>query len=164
LYLDPATLQQGGVVTRAQALSHLASVLGPDALTRVLNPKRKRLDERAAEEQVRQKFSEALRRLATLGFVDLLEEDGLKLRAALMRFAEPVRGQGSPAEALEKLVARGEIVLGSGDGEDEPEPRESAAAPPEHHDEPLPASVLSTIDELGDIGTFVEREPPQGEA
>ncbi|HVJ21405.1 MAG TPA: chromosome partition protein MukE [Polyangiaceae bacterium] len=163
LYLDPATLQQGGVITRAQALSHLASVLGADALNRVLNPKRKRMDERAAEELVRQKFAEALRRLAALGFVDLLEEDGIKLRAALMRFAEPVRGQGSPAEALEQLVARGEIVLGSGDAEEEPEPRESAAAPTPH-EEPLPASVLSTIEELGDLGTFVESEPPQGEA
>jgi chromosome condensin MukBEF MukE localization factor len=121
------------------------------------------MDERAAEEQVRQKFSEALRRLASLGFVELLEEDGLRLRAALMRFAEPVRGQGSPAEALEELVARGELVLGSGDNEEEPEPRESVAAPVER-EEPLPESVLSAIEELGDFGTFVEREAPKDDA
>ncbi len=127
LYLDPASMQQGGVVTRVQALSHLASVLGGDALTRP-EPRRKRMDERAAEEQVRQKFSEALRRLAGLGFVDLLEEDGLKLRSALLRFAEPVRGQGSRrAHSGSSLLAK--TVLGGGDSEEEPEPRESVAAP-----------------------------------
>lgn len=163
LYLDPSTLQQGGAVTRAHALSHLASVLGSDALTRALNPKRKRMDERAAEEQVRSKFAEALRRLATLGFVDLLDGDGLKLRAALMRFAEPVRGQGSSVEALEKLVARGELVMGTGDADEEPEPRESAALVDEEEPEPeqqLPQEVLSTLEDLADFGTFVEREPP----
>ncbi|HEX2674567.1 MAG TPA: chromosome partition protein MukE, partial [Polyangiaceae bacterium] len=73
LYLDPATLQSGGVIKRADALSHLAAVMGSDALTRAFNPKRKRLDERVAQETVRGKFAEALRRLAALGFVDLLD-------------------------------------------------------------------------------------------
>ncbi len=42
---------------------------------------------------MRAKFGEALRRLSTLGFVDLLENDGLKLRSSLMRFAEPVKAK-----------------------------------------------------------------------
>lgn len=122
LYLDPATLQLGGVIKRSDALSHLAAVMGSDALTRAFNPKRKRVDERVAQETVRAKFAEALRRLSTLGFVDLLEADSLRLRPGLLRFAEPVRGRGSPAEALERLVARGEIVLGAGgDEEDAPD-------------------------------------------
>ena len=75
LYLDPATLQSGGVIKRADALSHLAAVMGSDALTRAFNPKRKRVDERVAQETVRGKFAEALRRLAALGFVDLLDSD-----------------------------------------------------------------------------------------
>jgi chromosome partition protein MukE len=129
LYLDPATLQHGGVIKRSDALSHLAAVMGGDALTRAFNPKRKRLDERVAQETVRSKFAEALRRLATLGFVELLEADNLRLRAGLLRFAEPVRGRGSPAEALERLVARGELVLGDGDA------TEDDGADAEPHDE-----------------------------
>ncbi|MEO8902775.1 MAG: chromosome partition protein MukE [Polyangiaceae bacterium] len=152
LYLDPATLQHGGVIKRSDALSHLAAVMGGDALTRAFNPKRKRLDERVAQETVRSKFAEALRRLATLGFVELLEAETLRLRAGLLRFAEPVRGRGSPAEALERLVARGELVLGDGaditegdDGDAEEEPEAEDALEPE-----LPPQDLSDFDDFGE--------------
>jgi chromosome partition protein MukE len=158
LYLDPATLQSGGVIKRADALSHLAAVMGSDALTRAFNPKRKRPDERVAEETVRGKFAEALRRLAALGFVDLLDSDALRLRPGLLRFAEPVRGRGSPAEALERLVARGELVLGEGvsedDGEDDGEPRDEPDEAPETPQAPepfqLPSEMLSEFDDFGE--------------
>ena len=173
LYLDPATLAQGGVIKRSDALSHLSAVMGSDALTRALNPKRKRQDERVAQENVRAKFAEALRRLAALGFVDLMEDDSLRLRPGLLRFAEPVRGRGSPAEALERLVARGELVLGEGGAEDDPEapdpltsdgqeaideeePEEEApqvSAPPPYE---FPSDLL---EEFEDIGTPVA--PPE---
>ena len=167
LYLDPATLQSGGVIKRADALSHLAAVMGSDALTRAFNPKRKRLDERVAEETVRGKFAEALRRLAALGFVDLLDSDSLRLRPGLLRFAEPVRGRGSPAEALERLVARGELVLGDGgseeDADDEGEPRDDPGEPdepdePEQAREPfqLPSELLSEFDDFGE-----DASPPE---
>ncbi len=158
LYLDPATLQHGGVIKRADALSHLAAVMGGDALTRTFNPKRKRVDERVAQETVRSKFAEALRRLAALGFVELLEGESLRLRAGLLRFAEPVRGRGSPAEALERLVARGELVLGDGgditDGDaDEGEP--DGEAEPEDAPEPeLPAQDLSDFEDFGETPSF----------
>ena len=159
LYLDPATLQSGGVIKRADALSHLAAVMGSDALTRAFNPKRKRLDERVAQETVRAKFAEALRRLAALGFVDLLESDTLRLRPGLLRFAEPVRGRGSPAEALERLVARGELVLGDGgvddlgDDDDPTEADEEEAAPapaPAPQAFEMPVEVLSVFDDFGE--------------
>jgi chromosome partition protein MukE len=164
LYLDPATLQHGGVIKRSDALSHLAAVMGGDALTRAFNPKRKRLDERVAQETVRGKFAEATRRLAALGFVELLEDDSLRLRAGLLRFAEPVRGRGSPAEALERLVARGEVVLGDG-GDPETDESEDETAdlglddtvddaaddPSEEPVEPEPAPPdLSDFDDFGD--------------
>jgi len=60
---------------------------------------------------VRARVGEAVRRLAGLGFVDLVDDDQLRLRPALLRFAEPVRGLSEPAEALAQLVARGEIAL-----------------------------------------------------
>jgi chromosome condensin MukBEF MukE localization factor len=60
-----------------------------------------------------------VRHLAALGFVDVAE-DQLRLRPALLRFAEPVRGLSEPAEALAKLVAQGEVTL-EGEGEGEPE-------------------------------------------
>jgi len=174
LYLDPTTLQHGGVIQRADALSHLAAVMGSDALTRAFNPKRKRVDERVAQETVRGKFAEALRRLAALGFVELMDNDALRLRPGLLRFAEPVRGRGSPAEALERLVARGELVLGDGnpdeedasDFSDEHEDSddaegEDAQAQPQPASFELPSEVLS---EFADFGENVARpEPPPAE-
>jgi chromosome partition protein MukE len=166
LYLDPTTLQHGGVVKRSEALSHLAAVMGSDALTRAFNPKRKRLDERVAQETVRAKFAEALRRLSTLGFVDLLEADNLRLRPGLLRFAEPVRGRGSPAEALEQLAARGELVLGDGESDDSDD--ESSAldqiepdegAPESPAEIALPPELLSEFDDFGEPSSYVEREP-----
>ncbi len=167
LYLDPNTLQSGGVVQRSDALSHLAAVMGSDALTRTFNPKRKRVDERVAQETVRAKFAEALRRLSTLGFVDLLEGEAMRLRPGLLRFAEPVRGRGSPAEALERLVARGELVLGEGLEQDEPDGDElyaeseaddsEVAAPPSFE---LPSELTSEFDDFGEDVPRAEPPPP----
>ena len=79
---------------------------------RTLNPRRKRLL-RAGRRRRRfaHRSARPLRRLADLGFVDMLEESHLRLRPALLRFAEPVRDQQDPSGALERLVAEGEIVL-----------------------------------------------------
>ena len=116
LYLEPGTVETGGIVTREQVLAHLAGVVGSDVLVRALNPKRRRYDERVAAETVRAKVADALRRLATLGFVDALDEPRYRLRAPLLRFAEPLRGAGSPAAHLAELVASGELVLSEDDG------------------------------------------------
>ncbi len=111
LYLDPSTAANGGLVTREQVLGQLAAVMGTDTLlTAFTGPKRKRFDERVAQETARSKVSEALRRLATLGFVEITEPNVL-LRPSLMRFAEPVRGAAAPEAALERLAAAGELVL-----------------------------------------------------
>ena len=122
LYLDPATLQHGGVVGREALLQRLSALLGLDVLVRTLDPRRMRrgkFDERIASEALRTKVSEALRRLAELGFVDALNDTQLRLRPALMRFAEPVRGLDDRSAALERLVRAGEVVLDG--GEQEPE-------------------------------------------
>jgi chromosome partition protein MukE len=111
LYLDPAAIERGGVVTQEALVAQLSAVLGSDALIAAFNPKRKRFDERVAHKNVRSKVAEATRRLAGLGFVELLDAEQLRLRASLMRFAEPVRGLAEPAEALAKLAASGELVL-----------------------------------------------------
>jgi chromosome partition protein MukE len=129
LYLDPATLQHGGVVTREALLQRLSGLLGTDVLVRTLNPRKRKYDERIAAETVRVQVGEALRKLADLGFVDVVDPARLRLRPALMRFAEPVRGLADPGDALERLVAHGEVLLGDagetedgdeGDGEDIP--------------------------------------------
>jgi chromosome partition protein MukE len=111
LYLDPATVERGGRVTAEELIAQLVAVLGADALVRELSPKRKRQDERVAQRIVRARIAEAARRLAGLGFVDLGDDDHLRLRTALLRFAEPVRGLAAPAEALARLVAQGEVAL-----------------------------------------------------
>lgn len=112
LYLDPATLQHGGVVAKEALLQRLSGLLGADALMRTLNPRKRKYDERVAAELVRAQIGEALRRLSDLGFVDLVDDAHLRLRPALMRFSEPVRGLTEPNAALERLIARGEVVLG----------------------------------------------------
>ncbi len=117
LYLDPATVQNGGVITRDDVLGHMASVMGTDGLMAAFNPKKKRLDERVAQETVRTRVAEGLRKLTAGGFLEALEGDAYRLRSALMRFAEPVRTSDSPAEALRRLVEKGEVVLVT---EDEP--------------------------------------------
>jgi len=114
-YLDPHSVEKGGVIGRDDLLGQLAAVMGTDALMRALNPKRKRVDERVMQRTVRQKINEALRRLEQLGFVEQLEGEKLRLPASLMRFAEPVRGLEAPSEALAKLLERGEISLAPGD-------------------------------------------------
>jgi chromosome partition protein MukE len=110
LYLDPAAIERGGRVTMEELIAQLVAVLGSDALIRAFNPKRKRYDERVAQKTARARVAEAVRHLAALGFVDMTEEQ-LRLRPALLRFAEPVRGLTEPAEALAKLVAQGEVTL-----------------------------------------------------
>jgi chromosome partition protein MukE len=109
-YLDPAAIERGGRVTMEELIAQLVAVLGSDALIRAFNPKRKRYDERVAQKTARARVAEAVRHLAALGFVDVTEEQ-IRLRPALMRFAEPVRGLSEPAEALAKLVAQGEVTL-----------------------------------------------------
>lgn len=117
LYLDPATLHHGGVVAKEALLQRVSGLLGTDVLVRTLNPRKRKYDERVAGETVRTQVGEALRRLASLGFVDLLDDGALRLRPALMRFAEPVRDLADPVAALERLVARGEVLLGEGSGD-----------------------------------------------
>ncbi len=131
LYLDPASVEHSGVVTREQVLAQLAGVMGADALVRAMNPKRRRYDERVAEEAVRSKVAEALRRLATLGFVEAIDETRVRLRPALMRFAEPARAAVAPEKALASLVAAGELVLteeGTDSEETEPDALEQPDA------------------------------------
>jgi chromosome partition protein MukE len=127
LYLDPATLQHSGVVARDVLLQRLAGLVGQESLVRILNPRRKRFDERVAAETVRTQVAEALRKLSDLGFVDLVDEARLRLRPALLRFAEPVRELTDPTQALERLVARGEIILADAPEEDAPTDDEEQA-------------------------------------
>lgn len=112
MYLDPATLQHGGMVQRETLLQRLSGLLGTETLVRTLNPRRRKLDERIAAETVRTKVAEALRRLTDLGFIDSVDDAMLRLRPALMRFAEPVRDLSDRQAALERLVRSGEITLG----------------------------------------------------
>jgi chromosome partition protein MukE len=139
LYLDPAAVERGGRVTMEELIGQLVAVLGSDTLIRAFNPKRRRYDERVAQKTARARVAEAVRHLAALGFVDVAE-DQLRLRPALMRFAEPVRGLSEPAEALAKLVAQGEVTLeAEGDAEagagDEGEDAEAEADGDDDDDE-----------------------------
>lgn len=154
LYLDPVTVERSGRVTAEDLIAQLVGVLGSDALIRAFNPKRKRYDERVAQKTVRSAVAQATRRLAQLGFVELADGDQLRLRAALLRFAEPVRGMSAPAEALAKLVAQGEVAL-EPDAPAEDAPREdddAVEAPAPDDDAPIDEPIDDTDDD-DDEGT-----------
>jgi chromosome partition protein MukE len=123
LYLDPSTAARGGVAVREALLQRLNGLVGTEDLVRTLNPRRRTYDERIAAETVRKKVTTALRELAKMGFIDLIDTERFRLRPALMRFAEPVRALSDPAGALERLIGDGEVVL----AEDESEDKESDA-------------------------------------
>jgi len=162
LYLDPANVEQGGRVTREQVLAHLATVMGTDALIVALNPKRRKYDERVAQETVRARVADALRRLAALGFVEAVAAEEFKLRPALMRFAEPVRASADSTDALSRLVASGEVAFAPVEPETEvgggPEGDEagdgSGSAEGSNEPEPTSADPLAALDvsEFEDFG------------
>src|ERR1051325_4122787 len=53
LYLEPATVEQGGMTTREQLLGQLSASMGDEQLMLAFNAKKKRTDERVAQELVR---------------------------------------------------------------------------------------------------------------
>jgi chromosome partition protein MukE len=158
LYLDPATVEQGGVTSRDQLLSQLSASMGTEQLMAAFNgAKKKRLDERVAQEMVRARVSEAIRRLASLGFVELLPEERIRLRASLMRFAEPVRGSGADVEALNKLVASGEVALQDDAADTSDSAEQAEASSPE-------AAPIAEWNESEEWGRGFDAEtPPEGE-
>jgi len=130
-YLDPSTLQSGGVITQEQVLARLSNLISDAALADALNPKKKHNSERVIQETIRTKVSSAIHRLIKLGFIDKVEQDRVRLRASLLRFADPVRGLEQRDRALERLIASGDIVL----------PESEAGEPDDdddHHDEDEP--------------------------
>lgn len=153
LYLDPRTVEHGGVVGRDEVLGQLATVLGTDDLVRVLYPQKKRVDERVAQEGVRTKVTEAIRKLTSLGFATQTEDGRAKLGPALLRFAEPAR-LAEPADVvLARLAAEGEVVLtdGEDDGAIDPDEDEIPPSEPpsglEDANEPTENPVIASVTE-----------------
>jgi len=126
LYLDPSTLQHNRTITRELLLQRLSSLVGTEVLIRTLNPRKRKYDERVAAKTVRKEVDKAIRRLVDLGFTQPVEDDRLQLRPALMRFAETVRGADGSTDALERLIASGEIE--DGERHDEHEDDEEVEA------------------------------------
>lgn len=136
LYLDPSTLQDGGVIDKAAVLRRLDGLLGLEALHRALAPRRQRIDERVAAETVRTRVAAALRELADLGFVDLLSGERLRLRSALLRFSDPVRPSPDPGGALARLIRDGQATTTPDDDEDSSAADEASDTAPPQGTEP----------------------------
>ena len=119
VYLEPATVQAGGLTQQSVVIARLASVAGERDLIQALNPRRRKYDERIAQETVRLEIAKALRGLESLGFIDLREGEQVRLRLGLFRFAEAVKGLGDPAEALSRVIADGKAVAETAGDEDE---------------------------------------------
>ncbi|MBA2660761.1 MAG: chromosome partition protein MukE [Bradymonadaceae bacterium] len=125
MLLDPSTVQAGGSVKKAQLVELLVSLVGEERLLQALNPRRSRRDERVEQELARKEVDRALRTLNKLGFIDVVDPENLRLRAALLRFAEAVRATDEPARALERMIGRGEADVDQDHDEHEPEEDES---------------------------------------
>jgi len=119
VYLEPTTVQAGGVTQQSVVVARLASLVGERELIQALNPRRRKYDERIAQETVRMEIAKALRGLESLGFIDLGAGEQVQLRLGLLRFAEAVRGLSDPAEALSHLIAEGKAVAETTNGEDD---------------------------------------------
>ncbi|MEO1335404.1 MAG: chromosome partition protein MukE [Myxococcota bacterium] len=115
MFLDPATVADSGIVRQDDLLRRLSEILGTDTLVRTLRPQKRKIDERTSGEIARTGVAKAARMLADLGFVDAIDERRLRLRPALMRFADPVHDLSDQQEALERLVRRGEVRLEVGE-------------------------------------------------
>jgi chromosome partition protein MukE len=109
LYFDPNSLARGGIVTKEQVITRLVAVVGTEALIKIFHPRKKKYNEKVMGDMIRAKLSDSLRRLSALGFVEALDDDRYKLKSSLIRFAEPVRSAGDTAQALETLIAKGEV-------------------------------------------------------
>ena len=120
-YLDPAMLEQGGMIDRTQLVSRLSGLVGDVRLVRALNYRRRPSAERVAQEVVRNEVDKALRSLATLGFVELIAEDQVRLRMPVLRFADAVRGLEAPAAGLERLIRDGRAVTPETDTDEDGE-------------------------------------------
>jgi chromosome partition protein MukE len=121
-YLDPSTVQFGGVVTHEQLLARSANLMSDKQLANVLNPRKKHSSERVIQDTIRAKISSAVQRLDKLGFIEKRDGDRLRLRAPLLRFVDPVRGLEDRSHALARLIASGQIAVPDAeDGEREPE-------------------------------------------
>ena len=116
LYLDPQTVRSRGVIASAQVVQRLETLVGRDRLVAELFPRRKHRDERVAQDTVRKEIGNALRALAGLGFVNVVEAGQVRLCPALLRFADPVRGLEDRSEALARLIAEGEVQSDDTDG------------------------------------------------
>lgn len=113
LYLDPATVQAGGVVKQDAVVSRLAGLIDQRSLIRALNPRRrpKKSGDHVGQRIVRDEITKALRGLCRLGFIESMDDGGVHLRCSVLRFAEAVRGLTDPAGALEQLVADGKAIM-----------------------------------------------------
>jgi chromosome partition protein MukE len=109
-YLDPAMLEQGGVVDRTQVIARVVALVGEARLVRSLNFRRRPSAEHVAQETVRAEMGKALRSLATLGFIELVGDGQIRLRRPVLRFADAVRGQEDQAVALERLIREGKAA------------------------------------------------------
>ena len=121
VYLDPQTVRSGGVVANAQVVQRLEALMGRDRLVAELLPRRKRRDDRVAQDAIREEIAKALRALAGLGFVHAVDAGRVRPCPALLRFAEPVRGLEDRREALSRLVAEGVVGRDHADETDESE-------------------------------------------
>jgi chromosome partition protein MukE len=104
-------VQSGGRVTHEHVLNRLTGLVGERELAGALEPRRRRFDDqRIVHDLIRKGVASALQRLERMGFIDAPDEEHLRLRAPLLRFAEPVRGLEDADRALERLITSGEVV------------------------------------------------------
>ena len=118
LYLDSATTRTAGRVSRQQILEMLSAVVGEDKLAERLTGRAGRRETRQIE-LVHQRLGGALKELRALGLVNKASQDEVELRQPLIRFADPVLGDGDYRSRLETLARTGAVQVQGDDELDE---------------------------------------------
>ena len=66
------------------SVARLAGLIEERELVSALNPRRRKHEERVAQETVRTEIGKALRELASLGFVEIFGDEQLRLRPSAL--------------------------------------------------------------------------------
>lgn len=112
--MDPAFLVRNGRIPEEKLIAMMEHLVGQERLLAFLAPRTRGRDRGTDARKVRDEVEKALHSLQRLGLVRRIVDGDERLvlpRPAIMRFAEAVRDASDPAEALKRLVARGEARI-----------------------------------------------------
>jgi len=121
--LDPKWLESNLRIPQLAVLELLQQILGEERLLRVI-PRRRGRDVDQDARKLREAFAASVRSLERQYFIKCEgrgEATLVRQLVAIMRFADPVRTSEELGDALETLIADGQIADGGDDADSDPD-------------------------------------------